>query len=500
MAIVNHSGNIDTSETWAAADEHHITGAITVGKSGDATEAKVTVSDNVIVYYDGNYAWTGVNNATAVGRLYAVASDWSNKITFMADPTTYPEPTRSMYNGLNIAYTLHVDYEYVHIYHATWGFVQLGIDSAGGDAGSVDINHSVVEWCTDMVNEPGDGDHSNAISIQNVVGVASGAIFGTADLGANVAWTGGLTVGRVYHAEPNTASFGSTSATSYGFNVSEWVWHGPQQSSAINAIHLQMIGTPPTFSDCYIGKIMQSTQGQVYITADIGGAVDFTDCVFYKAGNYGFYVTANQTGDDWTLTTCDFIDSPGYGVIGPNGAGDGTLTNCYFYRNNNRDCVEPGTATDEYQYINVEGSISLESTPNFPLEVDNVVEGAPDTNSITITFDSASGAGGGRAHGIGFVLYGTTSGIYTHQTIFPHMVVDMAGCWCSIRPDLGVFAQTGHSVTIENLKSGTTYYYKPCFIDPLGRVAEGTEGSFDTTAAAGGGGANYNIGEGGISV
>jgi len=59
-------------------------------------------------------------------------------------------------------------------------------------------------------------------------------------------------------------------------------------------------------------------------------------------------------------------------------------------------------------------------------------------------------------------------------------VIDIGKSWTGF-DTTWTWAQTGHSVTINNLKSGTKYYYKACYIDPIGRIAESSEGSFLTS-------------------
>jgi len=116
--------------------------------------------------------------------------------------------------------------------------------------------------------------------------------------------------------------------------------------------------------------------------------------------------------------------------------------------------------------------------------VENVPESGLGANGVTITFDSKLGSNNLRLRGVAFVKYGTLSGgPYPHEAGFrPKSKDELFEVFAKWRTDLGSFKTTGHSVTLTNLKPNTTYYYKPCFIDPYFRVAEGAEGSFTTTA------------------
>jgi hypothetical protein len=120
-----------------------------------------------------------------------------------------------------------------------------------------------------------------------------------------------------------------------------------------------------------------------------------------------------------------------------------------------------------------------QSAPNKPLTVDNVAESSLTSEGVTITFDSAAGATGYRCDGVGFVRYGTTSGVYTHETNHPTEYLDLGKAWTGWSSYS--FKTTAHSVALVNLKSGTTYYYQACFIDPLGRIGVSSEGSFTTS-------------------
>jgi len=140
------------------------------------------------------------------------------------------------------------------------------------------------------------------------------------------------------------------------------------------------------------------------------------------------------------------------------------------------DLFDVSTGT---QYDGLNSHTNAMSTLNKPLSVDNVSEGAPTSDAITITFDCAAGTTSKRNKGLGFIKYGTVSGTYDMQSKLPDKE-DWGLYWIQWYTDYE-YKSTGHSVTLSNLKAGTTYYYKCCFVDPLGRVGESSEASFTTS-------------------
>lgn len=94
-----------------------------------------------------------------------------------------------------------------------------------------------------------------------------------------------------------------------------------------------------------------------------------------------------------------------------------------------------------------------------------------------------------------YIKYGTASGVYTMSTPLPpqtalgQLFAEAITSWDG--HSVG-FNRVGHSLTIPNLKAGTTYYYQPFAVTIQGEVLSGSEGTF-TTAAASTGTAAGNI-------
>ena len=91
-------------------------------------------------------------------------------------------------------------------------------------------------------------------------------------------------------------------------------------------------------------------------------------------------------------------------IVGFNGKPDYTI-----------DTTETGST--QYTAANITRT-NARSTPNKPLSADNISEGAPTANGITITFDCAAGATSTyRVDAIPFIEYGTATGVYTMSTM-----------------------------------------------------------------------------------
>jgi len=118
------------------------------------------------------------------------------------------------------------------------------------------------------------------------------------------------------------------------------------------------------------------------------------------------------------------------------------------------------------------------------------------TANLTYTHTSAQGDAVAkclRNKIIPFIAYGVTTGVYDMQSTVPPRE-QFGKIWTSQITEYNgnavSFDVTGHSVTLDNLEGGTTYYYKCCGYLPDGTLIEGTEGDFTTSAVSGGGGAN----------
>lgn len=93
-----------------------------------------------------------------------------------------------------------------------------------------------------------------------------------------------------------------------------------------------------------------------------------------------------------------------------------------------------------------------------------------------------------RHYGLPFVVYGTTSGAYTGETALPPST-DWGLIWTGIRPTWNgstyEFKQRGHSVLIDDLTPGTTYYALPCVRTPTGELlTAGSESTFTTAGSS----------------
>jgi len=229
--------------------------------------------------------------------------------------------------------------------------------------------------------------------------------------------------------------------------------------------------TEITMSDCWASLGSYGTYCQ-----EANTNVTTIGNVFYKNASYGNYSTSSA------VITSSYNDCIGAIVSGLYTNG-GTLNSDYDSVAGNN--YRPDTLYDvsaDTQVGTVTSRTNAQSSPIKPLEVDNIAEGTPTTSAITITFDCAAGTTSKRSTGLPFIKYGTVSGVYDMQSFLPDESL-WGLYWIEWYTDMA-WASTGHSVTLSNLKDGTTYYYKCCWVDPLGRLAESTEGDF-TTASGG---------------
>lgn len=223
-----------------------------------------------------------------------------------------------------------------------------------------------------------------------------------------------------------------------------------------------------TFTNCYVtGSAGVSTQNASTITA--------TGLVAYRCGNTG--VMSQTASATVNVSYSDVIGGNTYAFRTNNASATLSVDNCHWYGNTQRPDSEINSTS---QWVKTSGTFAdptnSKATPNKPLTVANIVVGTPTANQVAITFDSAEGfAGEGyRLDGIGFVRYGTTSGVYDMSSPYPVDENQMALCWIGLDTSF-TWRTTGHSVTVKNLKENTTYYMQPCFIDPFGRIAYGAE-------------------------
>lgn len=217
-----------------------------------------------------------------------------------------------------------------------------------------------------------------------------------------------------------------------------------------------------------------------YYVQEASSDLDISDSVFYKFFYYGTSLNSATVDSSYN----DYISSYQEAYLQVSA----TLNSDYDYV---AGCNRKPSYVVDQTYDTQVGAYTTrtnqQANPVHPLEVDNISEGTPDQNGITITYDCKAGtAGSKRLTGLPFIKYGTTSGTYDMQTKLPPPE-DYPLYWIGWKTDME-WKQTGHSVTLTNLKPGTTYYYKACFVDPFGRLAESEEGDFTTTSSGGGGG------------
>jgi len=486
MAIVNHSGNIEANETWAATDEHHITANCLIGDPDPgSSRILVTIESNSQINYNGDYTIYGRNDINAKGEFRAIASDWCNKIFISADPTNFPNQQWHSYNGFSTAFDLDVTLKYCHITCSDFGPVRVYPDHAGGLSGNVNIQKCFIEYCDfgpelPMFNLAGTA--SGDYTLKNCIWWHCGCFWLYWGGTANRTFNGTYDVERhyVYNMTGPIGRDNGPREWDYPFPVfKDWVFDDKTGGAPYGTIQLWVTDghTFPDFKNCYFYN--GNEDYALFLVLDGDWEINIEECVVWKTRQRGFNYSAAHGGDFW-LWYCDFIECTNYAIAGINGSGKGNIISCYEYGNRNQLTIETDTSPDAGQHVNIEGTCVLSLTLNKPLDAETTEVSNVTPNSARVTFNSKAGPRGTRCDGAAFVRYGTSSGNYTHETIHPQSKREIALAWSEIDLSKGQFKQTGHVVDLEGLQNNTTYYFKPCFIGPLGRIAEGAEETFTT--------------------
>lgn len=506
MGIVNHTGAITSDETWANTDENHITGSVYFNSGASGAPIVITIENGQTIYYDGNHYVGYSLDAAKFGKVDCSAGTEAAKIIFQYDPTTDPTPEDGAFNGFLCGYNTIYDLDWVYIKHCA-AFIRLYATQDAVDSG-IAINNCACEYSTYVIGNlapaPEDIDSAGFITIDglyvnNIVG--SFLIMTTNDLIGPIGTWNNIAIQSTY------AELTKCGDAKFNFDFNQLLIGAIRDADPLLDQTNKSVGEYHTasFTGLWITEGIYATlRHKVYFTNRIfRGTLTVEDSVFYDSCERGVNLVNTQTTSTFVIQHCDFIDNCDVGLVYYSTGPSLTLDNLYFRGNYQRDFVgASGSHQDGHWYDmnNAQSPTNIQATPIFPLNVENVVEGTPGASSITITFDAASGATGKRLPGIGFIKYGDTSGTLDHIAgAVPVDETERFKAFAKWTSTYGTFKETGHSVTVENLRAGTKYYYKCCFIDPLGRVAEGTEGDFTTAAApTAAGGGMPNIGEGAI--
>lgn len=483
MAIVNHTGVISSNETWAAADEHHIADGFVSLESG----AVVTIEAGVTAYVDGDYTFLwGTSNNEQIDYNGTEA----NKITFMADPTNFPKPWRSDYRGI-IANGSRHDMDWLVVKHADF-FARIR-PPADNTATWIHINNCASIHNAACFENNGGGITQTQADFLTIDGLYVENCSYFMQFGA-FGFTGANAWKNICLHSVDARSNPLNSAYSYKFDIENFM-----NADSVGFDWFEMVARNA-------GKLFEINLSGLFITGTFQGVPNMEILnIFYRAVNPiviensvfdHFYQLrqGSQQGLPVTIQYCDFIEAEYASISYYSNVPTLIIDHCYFKNCNRSDYV--GATGDGprptpavwYDQDNAYEPANIQPSPIFPLDVENVSEGTPGANSITITFDAKDGAGAApkKLLGIPFIRYGTISGSLDHEAgIAPRGATERAKAFAKWDTSKGVFATTGHSVTLSNLKPGTTYYYTCCFVGPLGRIAEGSEGSFITAAAGG---------------
>lgn len=507
MAIVNHGADIVGDETWAAADEHHITNFCAINGGAPGAPIVVTIEVGVVVYFDGNFSIFNGADIGDYGQVNAIGTE-VGKIVFREDPTNFPHPQWGVFKGILSGPNSVVDLDWVQVQHGSYFLGFFKVQGAADNANTV--NNCAALHCDDGFWKHGNLGSATDVGYDDYIQVDG---LYTEDIkGSFWEWNIAVDCNGV-NLLKNIGLF----VVKYGFILSTNAKH----KITVENMLVESMGMAFLSANAAVaGESRAYSFDGLFMTgggSDNGGYcgglaiwnMAFRETVLvenssvFAAGRWGVYAPNNLATDIVTIQYSDFIDSHCAGVYYTSGLNVLTLDHLYFEGNHGYTGTDrPAGDPPQGQWYDVTNAVSptnIEDTPNFELDVENIVEGVPAANSITITYDAKAGNTSKRLMGIPFIKYGVASGDLPNIAgLVPWNVKDRVKAFAKWTSEYGVFKTLGHSVTISNLKPGTTYYYKCCFIDPLGRIAEGTEGDFSTTGAAGGAAEKTDVGEGGI--
>jgi len=515
MAIVNHVGGIVADETWLAADEHHVTGSLyyEIGAGSLGNPVVVTIEAGVIINVDGDFNALYGFDTTSFGKTI-IAGTEANKVVARCDPTIIPYPQSAEWVAIWQWENVINEWSYFEVRNAT-AFMAVGTSQAGLTYAHA---HSIINNCKS----------SNCLQPFMVSSSHS----------QNVAFDDWFTIDGILVESPWTYIWAHDGAPLAGFTGTNWIKNfaimegSPRLHPAAWSERAMLRFNAARTYVCKFDGFLIGTLGRTLLTRDAviagqsrtfhfknvfaswsGGhdvlsspqgvwglfrssiayrraLLTVEDSIFWHCSQAAVLVDVDVAGEDVTVQYCDFIENCDVPFLYFSNLSTFIHDNCYYYGNYLTDMAvdsvdpQPGHL-QWFDWSNAQAPTNVQYTPVFPLDTENVVESGLGADEITIGFDSKTGGNGKRLRGIPFVEYGLVSGgpYPSRAGNPPFATYDRYKAFAKWDTSKGTFATSGHSVTLTGLKPGTTYYYKPCFLDPLGRIAEGAEGNFTTLSA-----------------
>lgn len=458
--MANYGGTYSTDQTVNDGDSFTsdivINGASTFTISAGATVTCANGQDVIV-------------GSGTTGTLYCVGTEAQPIILKAANS----DPT---FNTLTYFGTIAVSGSTVNVQYTKFQSWAIPINSLANDLAviNVTVNHIWCDSCAVAVSESASHTNARSYTIQNVLitfctGISSSGviILDLDNVASTTTWT------RIFSFCSGQSGL-FLASTQNGTNITEVVNIGGTAFFATTSAASTLINV----TDCY--------SGFVTVSHFIPGAnfnLNLSKCVLYNTYS-GHAIsmaqatsTLNSSKNDITFSGCA-SQSVNYGLT----QSAGTLNSDYDYIAgcNHRPIEIVNTAN---QFNGTITQTNQRATPNKPLTATVTGTSGLGDNGITIAFDCDEGSAGSRIHGLGFVRYGTASGVYTMSTIKKEASdpIQLGKYWTGWDTTF-TFKQTGHSIALVNLKKGTTYYYQACFVDPLGRVGVSSEGTFTTTS------------------
>ncbi len=566
VAIVSNTATQITVASWpngtpASGTTYEL---VAIMNNGDAVTGSVNFNTNMIVEVASSAAIT-VNGSFLINFENSCTVRWGMSATTM--PTFSANNRTSVgkagsWTGFQLASTLTItpNFSYIKIQDATTALAPQP-STVLGTASTV--HHIWVEDClTSIIQLSGFASPSGGMTISNVFCRNSSGVleFSTTTSTANqifdTCWiesnypasgvvpflyaAGGSNLQWVRNSVFKSIPLGEEVNTNSGveFRLSESYTYASSEYAFVMA----------NATNADAGKhnaFMMSVRGsRFFLGAGSGGAGTMTsfsnDLMAYGNQNQSEAISLASTSYATATSNFDYM------------AGNNSAA----FENVDTTTATTSTATpNQYQNLTT-ARTNAQSSPNFPLVINNISTGSPTNYSNTITFDCENGATSGqgstvngtssgatlpvaattgfvvgatveigygtarsevqrissisagtsltfeqnltfthtaaeadtvnlalRYYGLPFIRYGTASQTYTMQTQIPDQSV-WGQLWTGVQTTFNgetfTWKRTGHSITLNNLQPGITYYFTPYAYNAFGELLAGTETTFST--------------------
>lgn len=369
----------------------HITGSLTL-----TTNVISELEDSAIIYVDGNYTIT-----LTTSSVIRWDKSESTLVTFEANNRTV-QGKAAFWSYITVATgktTSAAEISYIKVMDATYGIVAAP-SAIMGDMTKI---HHI--WAEDI-----------SASVVHITGAALTENTYHSNFFCRLSQGGAVTANNVASTYTQTFEKIWTEHTTAGGVAWGGATTAPNLTWAKNCVFLKAnsnrnvdVGTGKEYRASHIYQD-QTTSGAILMgatsTAATGTYRAFHNCsragrMLYAANIAGSATLISDSNDIAAKGICNVrgIDIQGAASYASATSNKDYLAgNTYAAYENVDTTLSTSSTASPSQYRNLTATrTNAKSTPNFPLEADNVVEGTPTSNSVTITFDCANGADSGQS-------------------------------------------------------------------------------------------------------